>query len=38
MMEETTAQATFGAEIYRPGTGQWHMAGPPSPRLRRGFT
>jgi hypothetical protein len=25
MMEETTAQATFGAEIYRPDTGHWHM-------------
>jgi hypothetical protein len=26
MMEETTAQAAFGAEIYHPGTGQWQMA------------
>ncbi|MGH3791447.1 MAG: galactose oxidase-like domain-containing protein, partial [Pseudonocardiaceae bacterium] len=26
MMEETTAQAALGAEIYHPGTGQWHMA------------
>jgi hypothetical protein len=26
MMEETAAQAAFGAEIYHPGTGEWRMA------------
>ena len=26
MMEETAAQAAFGAEIYHPVAGEWHMA------------